>query len=389
MEPSAPLCGVIPPMAGHRVGITADRRAEEQGELLRRMGAEVVHGPVLRTLPLGDDITMRERTEELVADPPTVVLLTTGIGVRSWVGAAETWGLAEALLEALGGAPIWARGPKAYAAAVQLGLDVARREPTERLDAMVDQLTRRRLDGEHVALQLYGSNVPWAEDALRAAGARVTSVPIYRWVPPDDEGPARRLVRDAIEGQLSAVTFTCPSAVDSTCRIADADGVLAELLVAFEHRVAVACVGPVTEEAAAKQGIRVACAPDVGRLGLLVRTLASTLHASHLHLDAGGREVVVQGGRLVADDGRHISIPDRERQVLGALSKRPGVVVSRAAIEREVWGSIDEDRALDAVLTRLRRHIEPTGLKIATRVRRGYQLEASRRPCTAMLAAVG
>ena len=387
MERAAPLCELIPPLAGHRVGITADRRAEEQGELLRRLGAEVVHGPVLRTLPLGDDVTMRERTEALVDDPPTIVLLTTGIGVRSWIGAAETWGLADELLDLLGRAPVWARGPKAYAAAVQLGLEVTHREPTERLDAMVARLTGRGLAGEHVALQLYGNQVSWAEDTLRAAGARVTAVPVYRWVAPDDEGPARRLVREVVDGQLSAMTFTCPAAVESICRIADAAGMLAELLAAFESRVAVACVGPVTEEAALRLGAHVACAPKLGRLGMLVRTLASTLRATHLHLDAAGREVVLQGGRLVADDGSQTSLPDRERQVLEALSKRPGIVVSRSAIERDVWGSTDEDRALDAVLTRLRRHLAPSGLTITTRVRRGYQLEVTPRACSAVLAA--
>ena len=389
MARGTPLCELLLPMAGHRVGMTADRRAEEQAELLRRMGAEVVHGPVLRTLPLGDDLAMRERTEALLTDPPTLVLLTTGIGVRSWVGAAESWGLADELLEVLRRAPIWARGPKAFAAAVQLGLEVAHREPTERLDAMVGNLTSRSLVGEHVAVQLYGSDVPWAEEALRAAGAKVTSVPIYRWTPPDDDGPARRLVRDAVEGQLSAVTFTCPSAIESTCRIAEGDGLLDELLTAFEHRVAAACVGPVTEQVAQKRGMRVTCAPELGRLGLLVRTLASTLRDRHVHLEAGGRELVLQGSRIVTDAGDLIALPDRERQVLSALARRPGVVVTRAAIEREVWGSIDEDRALDAVLTRLRRHIEPSGLTIATRVRRGYQLQASLTACTAELVPTG
>ena len=249
MEQERALCDGILPLAGHRIGVTADRRAEEQGELLRRMGAEVTFGPMLRTLPLGDDTPLRSATEALLADPPTMVLLMTGIGVRSWIGAAETWGRAEDLVAMLSTAPVYARGPKAHAAAVQAGIPVWRREPSERLDAMVEHLTARSLTGAHLALQLYGNDVPWAVKALEAAGARVTTVPVYRWVPPDDEGPARRLIREAIDGQLAAVTFTCPAAARSTCRIADADGVLDDLLEAFESRVAAACVGPITEEA--------------------------------------------------------------------------------------------------------------------------------------------
>lgn len=40
-------------LSGFTVGITADRRWEEQAELLRRRGACVIHGPSIRTLPIG------------------------------------------------------------------------------------------------------------------------------------------------------------------------------------------------------------------------------------------------------------------------------------------------------------------------------------------------
>ena len=39
-------------LEGFTVGITADRRWEEQAALLERRGARVVHGPAIRTLPL-------------------------------------------------------------------------------------------------------------------------------------------------------------------------------------------------------------------------------------------------------------------------------------------------------------------------------------------------
>jgi uroporphyrinogen-III synthase len=373
-------CDGLPRLAGHRIGITADRRAEEQGELLTRLGAIVTFGPVMRTLPLGDDTPMREATEALLVDPPTVIVLTTGIGMRGWIGAAETWGLAEPLLELFHRVPVHARGPKAHAAAVQAGVTVFRREPTERLDALVDHLTANDLSGEHVALQLYGNDVPWAVKALGAAGAKVTPIPVYRWVPPEDEGPARRLIRDAIDGQLSAVTFTSPAAIASTCRIADAIGLHDDLLAAFRGPVVAACVGPFTAEAAHLRGMPVTCSPDVGRLGLLVRSLAVALADEHLHLGTPEGDLVVQG-TMVASAQLTISLPHRERQVLAVLARRPGVVVARATIEREVWGTSAETDALDAVLTRLRRHLQPMGLAITTRLRRGYQLEAEALPC--------
>ena len=40
-----------PGLTGRRVGITADRRWRAQADLLENLGAEVIHGPTLRTPP--------------------------------------------------------------------------------------------------------------------------------------------------------------------------------------------------------------------------------------------------------------------------------------------------------------------------------------------------
>ena len=63
-----------PSLAGLVVGITADRRAGEQAELLRRMGAKVLHGPTINTLTVGDQDRVLAATADVVARPPEVVL---------------------------------------------------------------------------------------------------------------------------------------------------------------------------------------------------------------------------------------------------------------------------------------------------------------------------
>ena len=115
---------------------------------------------------------MREATETLLDEPPTMVLLTTGIGLRAGSAPRRRWGLADQLVDLLASVPVHARGPKAYAAALSLGLPVSRREPTERLEAMLDAITAEPLDGQHVAIQLYGNDAPWAVKTLEMAGAR-------------------------------------------------------------------------------------------------------------------------------------------------------------------------------------------------------------------------
>src|SRR4051812_35728713 len=85
------------PLAGFTVAITADRRREEFAALLERRGARVYLAPALRIVPIADDIELRAVTDALVRRPPSIVFLSTGIGVRGWLEAAEGWGVAEDL----------------------------------------------------------------------------------------------------------------------------------------------------------------------------------------------------------------------------------------------------------------------------------------------------
>ncbi|MGC5410909.1 uroporphyrinogen-III synthase, partial [Streptomyces sp. DT225] len=87
------------PLAGFTVGVTAARRAEELGTLLRRRGATVVHAPALRIVPLADDGELLAATEQLVAETPDVVVATTAIGFRGWIEAADGWGIGDRLLD--------------------------------------------------------------------------------------------------------------------------------------------------------------------------------------------------------------------------------------------------------------------------------------------------
>ena len=82
-------------LSGFTIGLTADRRADEQASLFERRGATVLHGPSIRTLALGSDGPLRTATDAAIARRPSVVVANTGLGVRSWFSAAEGWGLGD------------------------------------------------------------------------------------------------------------------------------------------------------------------------------------------------------------------------------------------------------------------------------------------------------
>lgn len=265
------------PLAGRTIGITAERRADEQARLLHARGAETVHGPTLSITPAGDDPHLHSVTLELVADPPDFLLASTGYGMRTWLAAAEEWGLRSGLLAALASAKVANRGAKAASANTAVGLVEWWRAPSERFEELVDHLIGEPLAGRRVALQLHAAALPRSVERLAAAGATVVEVDAYRARLPADTAPAAALIEKACGGRLDAVTFTTAPAVHNLFSIAATAGMAADLAAAFNGPVVAACVGPVCAEGALDEGIVAPLVPDRARLVPMVDALAALL----------------------------------------------------------------------------------------------------------------
>ncbi len=349
--------------------------------MLRRRGARVLLGPTIRTLPLGPDEGIRPATESLIATPPDVLVANTGIGVRSWFAAAESWGIGDALADALAGAQIFARGPKAAGAVLTAGLPVAWRAPSETLAELVDELLRGSVAGRRIALQLDGNTEQREAARLRSSGAVVVELPVYQWTLPEDERPGLRLVQATCARQLDAVTFTSAAAVDNLFVLAHEHDLEPPLRDAFGGPVIAMCVGPVCGQAAARYGVH-GVEPKRARLGSMVHTLTEQLAARCQRLRLAGTSVTVQGA-LVAVDGRRTMLTDRERAVLHVLVRVPGAVISRRELLRVVWNDTSADaHALEVTVARLRKRLGSAGSALQTVVRRGYRLDGVRESST-------
>jgi uroporphyrinogen-III synthase len=362
------------PLAGFTIGVTADRRADEQAELLRRRGATVQHGPVIKTLPLVDDAELRLITEDLYRRPPQYVIANTGIGMRAWFAAAESWGSGDVLVDTLGKAQVFARGPKAASVAHTAGLEVAWRAPSERLDEVIELLLEEPIRGARVAYQEHGDDVAAALARLTAAGAELVRVPVYRWILPDDVSAAQRLIESVVQGRVQAVTFTSAPAVRNCFLIARRMGRADELREAFATKVRVACVGPVCAEQAVDDGIGDPIVPTKARLGLLVRALCDRLSADVIELKVQGRSVRIQGTAVLVD-GEQVDLSEREAHVLRVLAERPGMVVGKQQFLREVWTSGADPHVVEVTIGRLRRRVAMLGTAIRVIPRRGYLLD--------------
>jgi len=353
------------PLAGYTIGITGHRRWEEQAEMLSRRGARVVHGPTMSTTLLDVLDATSAATTRVLAAPVDVVVLTTGIGVRSWFGAAESVGMGDDLKHALGAGLVIARGPKAQSAARAAGLDVAWTAPTETNAEVLARLTTDGVAGRRIVVQRDGG-APLFADALAALGPRdVVDVPVYRWNVPDDATPAVRLIEAATDRQLDAVTFTCSYAVHNAFELSRDPAALAD---ALDDDVLAVAVGPVTADALRAAGITRVVEPVRARLGSMVHALAGCLEQRASVLRHGVAEVRWQGLALLRPDGTEIELTRGEARLLSVLVRRAPTVVPKAGLVEH--GS--DEHAAEAAIARLRSKLGPLGPGIRTVRRRGY-----------------
>ncbi|MBW3614646.1 MAG: uroporphyrinogen-III synthase [Actinobacteria bacterium] len=263
------------------VGVTADRRWQEQADLFARRGIGVLHGPSLRTIDLGHDGRLRQVTESLVASPPRWFVATTGGGMRSWLQAAGEWALREELVASLRSTVVIGRGAKVTSALRQAGVEVSWRAPGESMAEVVRHLSEQAggaAAGGRGAIQLFDPDEHPATEALRALVDELVEVPVYRWVLPEDLAPAERLIEAAVSGRLGAITFTSQPAVRNLFRIADAAGHGQNLRAACnDGRVLPACIGAVCAEAVYEVGVQHPVWPEPFRLPPLVRLVADRL----------------------------------------------------------------------------------------------------------------
>ncbi|MFG3438682.1 uroporphyrinogen-III synthase [Nonomuraea sp. NPDC047897] len=362
-------------LSGFTVGVTATRRREEFGALLERRGARVVSAPAIRLVPLAEDSDLLAATRRSLAAPLDDVVVTTGVGFRGWMAAAEGWGLSADLVARLSTARLLTRGPKARGAVRAAGLDDHWTPDGDSCREVKEHLLRQDLRGRRIAVQLHGEPLADFVDALRGAGAEVIEIPVYRWLPYRDPSPLRRLISQTVSGAVDAVAFTSAPAVHAMVAAARAEGLEEPLLTAFGSRVVAACVGPVTAEPLVSRGIPT-LQPDRARLGSLARALARHLPEHGVtRLVAGGHPLEIRGHAVVVG-GELRPLPPAPMAVLKRLADKPGHVVSRTELRTVLPGSVARESAEHAVemaITRLRRALGPAGI-VETVVKRGYRL---------------
>jgi uroporphyrinogen-III synthase len=365
------------PLTGFRVAVTSARRADELSALLQRRGATVTSAAAITMVPLPDDDELRVNTKALIDVPPDVVIATTGIGFRGWVAAADGWGLANELIAALGKARIVSRGPKATGALRAAGLPEEWSPESESSRELLHYLVEGGIAGARIAVQLHGATADWDPfpeflDELRAAGAVVVPIRVYRWHPAPRNGEFDQLVVAIAEEKFDAVSFTSAPAVASVLLRASEMAIEDRVLSALRTNVHAMCVGPVTARPLVRLGVPTS-APERMRLGALVRHITDELPMLCARTVKVAGHLLEIRGTCVLVDGVVKPVSPAGMATIRALAHHPGAVVSRTALLSTLPGSGTDTHAVETAVLRLRTALGDKNI-VSTVVKRGYRL---------------
>jgi uroporphyrinogen-III synthase len=361
---------------GCTIVIAVDRRSLELAAALERHGAHVRHAPALTIVPHIDDDALIAATRELIADPPDVIVATTGVGFRGWMEAADEAGLLDELQGSLSRAQIVARGPKARGAIQQAGFTADWVAESETSIELGEYLLAEGVAGRRVAVQHHGSGADGLDELFAHAGADVVSLTVYRWGPPPDPAAVSRSVVAAAQGEVDAVLFTSAPGAAEWLAAARVENVLEAIVErGAEGRLLMAAVGPITAGPLREVGLDPLIA-DRGRLGSLVRAVVAHYGnggAASLPTSAGRLELRSTG---IVLDGRHIALSRSATDIVAALFDAQGAVVSRPRLQAALPRSGENTHAVEMAVARLREALGVPDL-VKTVVKRGYRLNVA------------
>ena len=260
-------------LAGRTMVITADRRKGDLAAALERHGAHTIHAPAVSTISHLDDAQLIDDSRALIADPPDIVVVTTGIGFRSWLEAADAAGISDDFLACMRGARLIARGPKARGAIQGAGLVTHWMAESEQAAEIQEYLLAEGVAGRRIAVQHHGTGSDGLDQAFEAAGATVQPLLIYGSGPPLDPDLHLEHIRLAATGDVDAVLFASPPGALSWLAGVREAGVFDQIAQRVgTGELLLATVGPVTSAALEQAGLATRH-PERWRLGALVRDL--------------------------------------------------------------------------------------------------------------------
>jgi hydroxymethylbilane synthase len=268
-EPDGTTFSPPPTLHGWRVVVTRSRQQSESiNECLRAAGAEPVDYPTIAFAPPGDSAPLHAALHALINGGYDWLVLTSVIGVQTVHDQLEQ---ISAAFQATHTLPIKLKVATVGAATAEACIMLLGVRPAvvpdkyvaEELAAAIGNIQR-----QHVLLPQADLARPVLRETLEQAGAHVDAVVAYRTMPvSDDDGPDLAAMLAA--GEIHAITFTSGSTVRNFVER------LGSSALEYARNTIIACIGPVTAEAAREAGLEPTIVAETSTVEGLVDALAA------------------------------------------------------------------------------------------------------------------
>lgn len=264
------------PLADLRIASLESRRSEEMTRLIERFGGRAFVSPSMKETPLESPRAAIDFAHRLLVGEIGIVVFLTGVGFRQLLEAVEKHVDRQRFLDTLSDVITVCRGPKPVVAMREVGLTPTYRVPEpntwRELLQTLDQFVP--VANQEVALQEYGKPNPSLVAGLEARGAKVCSIPIYKWDLPDDAEPLKANCRAIAAGERDVLMFTSAHQAVNLLRVAGELGIEDDVRKALASRTVVASIGPTTSEMLGELGLVPDLEPEHPKMGHLVVAVA-------------------------------------------------------------------------------------------------------------------
>lgn len=261
---------------GAKVLTFAGRRSQEMGRLIENNGGQPLLAPVVREVPLENPPEIGDVLSALKSNNPVWLILLTGVGTKVLLERLENQLGRDELVKVLSRIAILTRGPKPSHALRQWGwkefLTVPEpntwRELMEELDA-----AKLPVKNSTAIVQEFGAPHPALVDALETRGAKVLSVPVYRWAMPDNIESVKAAIEELISGKVDVTLWTSASQIHNVFEIAEAMNYANQVREALSKTL-IGSIGPTTSSALREYGLEPALEPEHPKMGHLIKACA-------------------------------------------------------------------------------------------------------------------
>jgi uroporphyrinogen-III synthase len=228
----------------------------------------------MREIPLEENPHAFAFGEQLVAGFCDMLIVLTGVGLKTLINVLHTRFPLESIKAALNQTTLVARGPKPIVVLKELGLapQITVPEPNTWRDLLkaVDEGKPDGIQGLQIAVQEYGVSNPDLLDALRQRGATVTQVPVYRWALPEDTGPLRQVLDAILGGQVDVMLITNAAQVEHIMQVLGDYHQVEEFQKSLT-RIMVGSIGQIASERLRHYELPVDLEPSHPKMGILVK----------------------------------------------------------------------------------------------------------------------